>query len=132
MASGGNPKRAVFEQFARVAKAIAHEHRLELIEMMGQGERSVDALARLVGLSIGNASQHLQLLRRAGVVTARKQGKQVLYQLADRDVIDLVAALRRTAERGVAEIASVVDGYFRARDDMEAVSKKELLRRLRD
>jgi rhodanese-related sulfurtransferase/DNA-binding transcriptional ArsR family regulator len=132
MATSGNPKRAVFEQFARVAKALAHEYRLELIEMLGQGERSVDTLARLVGLSLGNASQHLQLMRRAGLLIARKSGKQVLYRLADRDVVDLVAALRRSAERGVAEIASVVDGYFRARDDMEAVGKKELLRRLRD
>lgn len=132
MVSSSNPKRAVFEQFARVAKAVAHEHRLELIEMMGQGERSVEALARLVGLSIGNVSQHLQLLRRSCLLTARKKGKQVLYQLADRDVVGLVAALRRTAERGASEIAGVVNGYFRARDAMEAVGKKELLRRLRD
>jgi rhodanese-related sulfurtransferase/DNA-binding transcriptional ArsR family regulator len=132
MGTTGNPKRAVFEQFARVAQALAHEYRLELIEMMGQGERSVETLARLVGLSMGNASQHLQLMRRAGLLVARKSGKQVLYRLADKDVVELVAALRRTAERGVSEIARVVDGYFRERDDMEAVSKKELLRRLRD
>ena len=100
--SSANPKRAVFEQFAVVAQALANGHRVELIELLAQGERGVEALAHLSGLRLTNASQHLQLLRRAGLVAARRSGKQVLYRLADRDVVDLLTAVRRTAERGIA------------------------------
>ena len=76
--SSSSPKRALYAQFAVVAKAMAHEHRLELLELVAQGERSVEALAERSGLSIANASQHLQQLRRAGLVTARRQAKFVL------------------------------------------------------
>jgi len=129
--SGTHAKRAVFEQFALVAHAMANGHRMELIELLAQGERSVEALARLSGLKITNASQHLQLLRRTGLVTARRAGKQMLYRLADRDVMDLLAAVRRTAERGVAEIDRIVHGYFHERDSLEPISHTELARRLR-
>jgi ArsR family transcriptional regulator len=127
-----NPKRAIFTQFAAVARALGHEHRLELLEHVGQGERSVDELARLVGLSVANASQHLQQLRRAGLVTGRRQGQRVLYRLADDDVTDLQTALRHVAERGVAEVERVIAGYFRARDELEPVASDELRARLRD
>ena len=126
------PKRAVFVQFAVVAQALANGHRVELIELVAQGERSVEELARLAGLTVTNASQHLQLLRRAGLVVARRAGKQVLYRLADRDVVDLLMAVRRTAERGVAEIDKIVQSYFHARDSLEPVSHEELANRLRD
>ena len=125
------PKRAVFEHFARVAHALAHPSRLELLEILGQGERSVEAAAQLCSLKLSNASQHLQLLRRAGLVEARKAGTQVRYRLADRDVVDLTAALRRTAERGVAAIAQVVHSYFHQRESLEAISQEDLLERLR-
>lgn len=127
-----SPKRLVFEQFAKVAQALANGHRVELLELVAQGERSVEDLARLSGLKVTNASQHLQLLRRAGLVVARRSGKQVLYRLVDRDVVDLLTALRRTAERGVAEIEKITQSYFRALDSLEAVSHEELARRLRD
>jgi len=129
--SSASPKRAVFEQFAVVAQALANAHRVELVELLAQGERSVEALARLSGLGVTNASQHLQLLRRAGLVVARRSGKQVLYHLADRDVVDLLTAVRRTAERGVAELDRIVHSYFHERDSLEPVSHKELASRLR-
>jgi ArsR family transcriptional regulator len=132
MESSANPKRAVFEQFAVVGQALANGHRVELIELVAQGERSVEALARLSGLTVTNASQHLHLLRRAGLVLARRAGKQVLYRLADRDVVDLLTAVRRTAGRGVAEIDRIVQSYFHQRDSLEPVSHDELAERLRD
>jgi len=130
--SSANPKHALFIQFAAVAKALAHEHRLELIEHVGQGERSVERLAELSGLSIANASQHLQQLRRTGLVAARRDGKHVLYRLADDAVVTMLATLRGIAERTAGEVEKVVAGYFRKRDGMEAVSRKDLIRRLKD
>src|SRR5262252_6884317 len=97
--SGTSSKRDLYVQFAAVAKAIANEHRLELLELVAQGERSVEALAQRSGLSIANASQHLQHLRRAGLVTARRDGKFVLYQLADEAVLTMLAAMHKVAER---------------------------------
>ena len=126
-----SPKLALFAQFAAVAKALAHTHRLELLEQLAQGERSVEVLADRTGLSIANASQHLQYIRRAGLVANRREGKFVLYRLADDAVLDLLAALRRIAEHNVAEVERVVRNYFDERDSLEAVSRKELLERSR-
>jgi ArsR family transcriptional regulator len=125
------PKQVLFEQFAMVAKTLGHAHRLELIEQLAQGERSVETLAQRTGLSVANASQHLQHLRRAGLIASRRDGKFVLYRLADEGVIDALAALRRLAERNVAEVARVVRSYFDSRDALEPVSRDELMRRLR-
>jgi rhodanese-related sulfurtransferase/DNA-binding transcriptional ArsR family regulator len=125
------PKEVLFIQFAAVAKAIAHAHRLELLELLAQGERSVEALAGKAGLSIANTSQHLQQMRRAGIVSGRREGKFVFYQLADDAVLDLLAALRRLAERNSAEVERVIRNYFHDRDGMEPVSRDELLRQLR-
>lgn len=100
MTASVSPKRAVFEQFAVVAQALANGNRVELIEILAQGERSVDVLAKLSGLRLTNVSQHLQLLRRAGLIVARRSGKQILYQLADRDVVGgprSVATLKSTS-----------------------------------
>jgi rhodanese-related sulfurtransferase/predicted transcriptional regulator len=126
-----SPKRALFAQFAAVAKAVAHPHRLELLEQIAQGERSVERLAERVGLSIANASQHLQQMRRAGLLVARREGKYVLYSLSDDSVLDLEAALRRIAERNIAEVERVVRSYFQNRDGLEPVSRAELFERLR-
>lgn len=130
--SSESPKRALVSQFAAVAKALGHPHRLELLEFIAQGERSVESVAAVAGLKIGNASQHLQQLRRAGLLTARRDGKHVFYSLSDDSVLDALAALRRVAERNVAEAQRVIDGYFRERDSLEPVSRDELLDRMRD
>jgi rhodanese-related sulfurtransferase/DNA-binding transcriptional ArsR family regulator len=126
-----NPKQALFAQFATVAKALGHAHRLELLEQLAQGERSVEVLAQRTGLSIANASQHLQHMRRAGLVSTRRDGKFVYYRLADDAVLDLLASLRRVAERNVAEVERLVRSYFHDRDGLEPVSREELLQRLR-
>jgi ArsR family transcriptional regulator len=129
--SSQGPKQALFAEFAAVAKSLAHAHRLELLEQLAQGERSVEVLAQRTGLSIANASQHLQHIRRAGMVTSRRDGKFVYYRLADDAVLDLLAALRRIAERNVAEVERLVRGYFNDRDSLEPVSREELLQRSR-
>jgi rhodanese-related sulfurtransferase/biotin operon repressor len=130
--SSETPKRRLFAQLAAVARAVGHEHRLELLEHLGQGERSVEVLAERLGLSVANASQHLQHLRRAGLAASRRDGKYVLYRVADEAVIDLLSGLRRVAERNVAEVERVLSGYFRDRDSLEPVSRSELLERMRD
>jgi rhodanese-related sulfurtransferase/predicted transcriptional regulator len=129
--SSNNPKRALFAQFAAVAKAMAHEHRLELLELVAQGERSVEALAERSGLSLANASQHLQQLRRAGLVAARRQAKFVLYRLTDDAVLTMLAAMRKVAERNVGEVERILRSYFQARDGLEPVSRAELTRRMK-
>ena len=126
-----NPKLALFAQFATVAKSLGHAHRLELLEQLAQGERTVEILADRTGLSIANTSQHLQQMRRAGLVTNRRDGKFVFYQLADDSVLSLLAALRTVAERNLAEVERVVRSYFDDRDSLEAVSRDELLSRSR-
>jgi rhodanese-related sulfurtransferase/DNA-binding transcriptional ArsR family regulator len=126
-----NPKQALFSQFAVVAKTLGHAHRLELLEQVAQGERSVEVLAQRTGLSIANASQHLQHLRRVGLVSARRDGKFVYYGLADEAVLDLVAALHRIAERNLAEVGRLLRSYFYDRDSLEPVSRDELLERSR-
>jgi len=131
MVSTVNPKRALYAQFAAVARAMAHAHRLELLELVAQGERSVEALAQHTGLSIANTSQHLQQLRRAGLVTARRDGKYVLYQLADEPILDLLSALQRVAEKNVAEVDRIIRTYFHERDNLEPVPRAELTRRIK-
>ena len=129
--SSRNPKLALFAQFAAVAKSLAHFHRLELLEQLAQGERSVEVLADRTGLSIANASQHLQHMRRAGLVANRREGKFVYYRLVDDSVLDLLAALRGIAERNLAEVEQVIRSYFYNRDSLEPVSREELLKRSR-
>lgn len=131
MSSTSNPKRALYAQFAVVAKAIAHEHRLELLELVAQGERSVEALSECTGLSIANVSQHLQNLRRAGLVASRRQAKFVLYRLADEAVLTMLAALQKVAERNVGEVDRILRAYFHARDELEPVSRTELTQRIK-
>jgi ArsR family transcriptional regulator len=125
--SSQGPKQALFAQFAAVAKTLAHAHRLELLEQLAQGERSVETLAQRTGLSVANASQHLQQMRRAGIVTSRRDGKFVHYRLADDAVLDALGALRRIAERNLAEVERVVRSYFHDRDGLEPVSRSRLV-----
>ena len=124
------PKQAILAEFAGVARAIGHAHRLELLEHLGQGERSVEALADRVGLSFANASQHLQQLRRAGLVANRREGKFVQYRLADDGVVGLLTALRQQAERNLAEVDRIRRSYYAERDSLEPVSRQELLDRV--
>lgn len=129
--SSESPKQVLFTQFAAVAKAVAHPHRLELLEQLAQGERSVEVLARRTRVSIANASQHLQRLRRAGLIAARRQGKFVFYRLVDDAVLALPASLRRIAEAQSAEVERVIRGYFNNRDSFEPVSRRDLLDRVK-
>jgi rhodanese-related sulfurtransferase/DNA-binding transcriptional ArsR family regulator len=125
-------KRRLFAQFAAVARALGHEHRLELLEVLAQGERGVEALAARSGQSFANTSQHLQQLRRAGLVETRREGKHVIYRLKDDSVLVLLAALRRVGEHNVAEVQQIVASYFGSRDSLEPVSREELVSRLQE
>ena len=126
------PQQQVFARLAEIAHALGHAHRLELLEHLGQGERSVEDLAGRAGLTLANASRHLQLLRRAGLVQGRRDGKRVYYRLAEEAaVVGLLSALGRVGEQTNAEISRVIATYFRARDELEPVSREELLDRLR-
>ena len=130
--SSVGPKQHVFASLAAIAQALGHAHRLELLEHLGQGERSVDDLATRAGLTLANTSRHLQLLRRAALVEGKRDGKRIFYRLAGTDVVvGLLHALSRVGERNSAEIARVMASYFRARDEFEPVSRQELLDRLR-
>lgn len=131
--SSVGPKQAIFAGLAEVAQALGHAHRLELLEHVAQGMRSVEELSARASLSFANTSRHLQILRRARLVDTERRGKNVLYRLAgDAEVIELVRALGRVGERNVAEVSRVMTDYFHARDALEAVSRKELISRLRD
>ncbi len=130
--STGNFKSELFSQFARVAKAMSNGHRLELLELLDQGERSVDALATVSGLTVANTSQHLQQLRRAGLVINRKQGHKVIYQLGGRDISALLGSLRAVAESRLADVDRLVDDYLTVRDDFEPVPAALLLERVRE
>jgi len=125
-------KYRLYEQFAQVAKALGHVHKLELLEFLAQRERNVESLANVAGLTVANTSRHLQQLRRAGLVAARKEGLYVYYRVAGDDVIDLLRTLRRTGQRHIGEVNEAVLGFFRDRDSLEPVSRKELLQRSKD
>lgn len=125
-------KGTLFARLAAVARAAGHGGRLEILELIAQGERSVDALAARAGMPVANASQHLRLLREAGLLRSRREGKRVLYRLSDPSVLALLGALRTVAERNMADVREIVAGYFGARDALEPVSRRELARRIKD
>ncbi|MBF0190906.1 MAG: metalloregulator ArsR/SmtB family transcription factor [Magnetococcales bacterium] len=125
-------KQALFDHLARVGKAVGQGHRLAILEYLAQGERSVEALASLTGLSVANTSKHLQQLRQAGLVVARKEGLYVHYRLSDPEVITLLGVLRGLAERHLGEVEALVSGYLLARDAMEPVPREILLARMRE
>jgi rhodanese-related sulfurtransferase/DNA-binding transcriptional ArsR family regulator len=126
------PKQALFEHLARIARALGAAARLELLDFLAQGERSVEELAGVAGLSVANTSKHLQQLRSAGLVQARRAGKQVRYSLGDDGVLDAVAALRGLAEAHIGAVEDLVESYLRRRDALEPVPADELLDLLRD
>lgn len=123
-----SPKKRIFAQLARMAKALAHAHRLDLIEALGQGERSVEELAETVGLPVANASHHLQVLKDGGLARARREGVRIYYALADDDIAAVLAGLGRVAGRRLAEVDRILREEFASRDDAQPVDRKELLR----
>ena len=127
-----SPKLKLYEEFAAIGRALGNARRIDILEHLGQGERGVDALAAKIGLSTANTSQHLQQLKRAGLVESRRDGKYILYRLKGDNVLALLGALFDLGERNLAEVEKVLRGYFHARDDMEPVSHQELLERSRD
>lgn len=123
-------KDRLYTQFARVGSALASSRRLELLDLLAQGERSVEELAQEADLSIGNASQHLQVLREAQLVVADKRGLRVFYQLAGPEVLQLWQTLRLVGETQLAEIDRLVEQFLGHRESMDAIGKDELLRRI--
>jgi len=127
------PKQAIFAGLAEVAQALGHAHRLELLEHVAQGMRSVEELSARANLSFANTSRHLQILRRARLVDTERRGKHVLYRLAgNAEVVELMRALGRVGERNVAEVNRIMTDYFHARDALEPVSREDMASRLRD
>jgi len=124
-------KDRLYDQFARLGKALSNPHRLEILELLAQSERTVDSLATELGISVANASQHLQALRQAALVDSRKEGLFVHYRLAGSEVFDLSKVIRSVAERRLAELERLVHDHFGNRADAEAVPMAELLKRAR-
>jgi len=122
-------KSDLFEQFARIGKALSSGKRLQMLEYLAQGERSVDTLAQMTGLSVANTSQHLQQLRQAGLASARKEGLYVFYRVSGDSIVRLVAALRAVGQEQLAEVDKLVTAYFESKDSLEPVPAKELLQR---
>jgi len=125
-------KDRLYAEFAVIASALANPHRLELLDLLAQGERSVEDLAREASLSVTNASAHLQVLRRARLVEADKRGLYMIYRLADEQVFSLWRTLRDCGSVHLAEVQRLVTTYFTERDTLEAIDKQELLRRLHE
>lgn len=130
MAKGGF-KHELFTQFARLGKVLSSANRLELLELIAQGARSVEELAKASGLSVANASQHLQALRQTGLVVARKEGLRVYYELSGDDVVELLDVVRKVSENRIADVQRLVRSYLTTKDDLEPIAAKELLGRVR-
>lgn len=131
--STAGPKQAIYSSLAEVAQAIGHAHRLELLEHLAQGQRSVEELAARSGLTFANASRHLQILRRARLVETERRGKHVLYSLSgETEVVALLKALGCVGERNVAEVRQMMADYFDQRDALAPVTRDELMTSLRD
>jgi len=126
----GSAKAALFDALASVAQALGSGRRAEIIDLLAQGERSVEEIAHEIDQSVANTSQHLQVLARAGLVRSRREGTRVFYRLASEGVGDLWAAVREVAVRHVAEVSVLADEYLGERDGVEHVSAAELERRL--
>ncbi|MBE1878043.1 ArsR/SmtB family transcription factor [Myceligenerans pegani] len=124
-------KEALFEQFARVTKALGSPRRLELIDLLAQGERSVEALARSTDTNLTTVSAHLQALRRANLVATRRDGTRIYYRLAGPDVGALYVQVQRIAEAHLPDLPAVATAFL-GEDDSEEIGREELLRRLQD
>jgi len=129
MGSGG-AKAALFDAFASVAQALGSGRRAEIVDLLAQGERSVEEVASEISQSVANTSQHLQVLARSGLVRTRRDGTRVYYRLASERVEELWAAVRDVAVRHVAEVGVLADEYLGERDAVESLSADELEQRL--
>jgi rhodanese-related sulfurtransferase len=125
-------KDRLFGQFARIGKALASPRRLEIVDLLAQGERTVEEIAKETSMSVASASQHLQALKAARMVESRREGLYVHYRLADEDVFRTWQAVRALAESRLAEVDRVVESYLEDRDALEAVDATELMERLSD
>ncbi len=125
-----SPKLALLEEYALVARALSAPARLSLLEQLAQEERGVEALAEKTGLTIANCSQHLQQLRRAGLVTSRRDGKAVIYRLTDPKTLQLMDLLRIVAERNLAQVERILRGLSGGEDAPEPVSREDLAARI--
>jgi rhodanese-related sulfurtransferase len=125
-------KTALFDEFARAAKALASGRRIELLDVLANGERTVEALAGEVGLTVANTSQHLQILRQAGLVSGRREGTSIHYRLAAPEVFELWRTLRTLAASRLAEVERLAAAYLGARDELQPVTREELNRRLQN
>lgn len=124
-------KQQLFEQFARIGKALSNANRLELLDLLAQGEKPVELLSRQSGLSVTNTSNHLKELRLAGLVTSRRDGAWIHYRLSDDTVHGLLRSLQEVARGRLAEVRQIVSSYYESRDGLEPVGIEELLERLR-
>lgn len=129
--TGRQVKDGLYGQFARIGKAVASPKRIELLDLLAQGERSVETLAEAASMGVANTSAHLQVLHRTRLVASRKEGTRVLYRLTDDAVARFHVALRDLARGRLAEVDEVVRDFFEARDDMEPVGRTELAKRIR-
>lgn len=129
--TGRRFKDEIFEQFARIGKAVASAKRIELLDLLSQGERHVEALADAASISVANASQHLQILRAARLVETEKSGVFVTYRLADPAVAEFVRQLRMLAENRLAEVEETTRSFIEGRIGFDRVNREELLRRVR-
>lgn len=129
--AGRRFKTAIYEQFARVSKALASAHRVELVELLTQGPRTVEALARLTDMSVANTSAHLQVLRGAGLVESTRDGLFVTYRLSDPSVGDLLLTVRRVAEARLAEVEKITRSFLSENAQGEAIDEKALRARVR-
>ena len=129
--SSRDVKDALYEQFARVGKAFSSPKRVEILDLLGQTERTVDALSQATGMGVTNTSAHLQVLKGARLVETRKEGTKVYYRLADDEVSSLYVAFRDVATHRLAEVEQIARDYFAARDELEPLTRKELRKRMR-
>jgi rhodanese-related sulfurtransferase len=125
-------KTALYDEIALVGKAMASGRRMELLDVLANGERTVEALAAEAGLSVANTSQHLQVLRQGGLVATRRAGTSIYYRLADPAVFALWRQLRSVASGRLAAVQQLAAAYLGGRDQLEPVTREELARRLRD
>lgn len=124
-------KHSLFTQFARIGRAIASASRLELLDLLMQGEKSVETLSRQTGLAITNTSNHLKELRAASLVTTRRDGPRIFYRVADPSVQQLIRLLQEVAHRQLAEVGQVLRDYIERPDDLEPIEADDLIARLR-